>query len=222
MKCILFGGTGQVGRAVADSLIQSGICSQLTMLVRRNIEELDKEPKIRQIIVDTDSDDFEKAVRKAAEGHDAAVCCVGIGSGTYKMKEEELIRVEAGLTGSFAGGCRAAGIEIFELLTAFGISEKSAGSVNRYMRAIGKKYTAVLDEGFPKLAVFRPGMIVGNKNTPNWMTYFTALIPDRWGLGNIHKNEIAGAFAAHLEKRAGEQKDPVVFYGNFEMKQLIR
>ncbi|MDH5655659.1 MAG: hypothetical protein OEZ34_07110, partial [Spirochaetia bacterium] len=134
---------------------------------------------------------------------------------------EQMMEVEVRMTGKYARGCRAAGIEIFELLTAFGASEKSASSKNKYLRVLGKKYRTVLDVGFPGLAVFRPGMIVGNKHTPHWMTFFTALIPDSLGIGNIRQEEIGRAFAAHLEKIAPTQTEPVIVYGNKEMKQLI-
>ena len=86
---------------------------------------------------------------------------------------------------------------------------------------LGKKYRTVLEAGFNKLAVFKPGVIVGNAHTPHWMTYFTRLVPDSFGWGNIHQEEVARAFVAHLEKEADLQKEPVVAYGNKEMKRLI-
>jgi hypothetical protein len=42
------------------------------------------------------------------------------------------------------------------------------------------------------------------------------------GWGNIHQNEIAKAFVAHLEKGLDLQRGPVVSYGNKEMKLLIK
>ena len=220
MNIILFGGTGEVGQEVARELINSSFCSSLTMIGRRSLDTLNH-PKVTQIIVDPGSADFENSVAKIAKGHDAGICCIGIGSGTYKLTEEQMAEVEVGMTGKFARGCKAAGIEIFELLTAVGINESTANSRLKYTRVIGKKYKIVLDTGFKKLAVFKPGMIVGNKHTPKWMTFFTAIIPDFLGWGNIHKKEIARAFVAHLEKKATEQTETVVSYENKDMKQLI-
>ena len=65
-------------------------------------------------------------------------------------------------------------------------------------------------------------MIFGNAHTPNWITLFTGLIPDALGWGNIRQDELSRAFVAHLEKRAAVQREPVVSYGNKEMKELIR
>jgi uncharacterized protein YbjT (DUF2867 family) len=221
MKCIIFGGSGEVGGAVARELLRSNVCSQLTMIGRRKVASLQNEAKVRQFAVDTNSPDFEEIVKEIAQGHDAGISCIGIGSGTASMSEEQMMAVEVTMVGYFARGCKAAGIEIFELLTAVGVKEARADSRIKYFRVLGKKYRTVLEAGFNKLAVFKPGVIVGNAHTPHWMTYFTRLVPDSFGWGNIHQEEVARAFVAHLEKEADLQKEPVVAYGNKEMKRLI-
>lgn len=222
MKCLLFGGSGEVGGAVARELIKSDACSQLTMLGRRAVPALQGKAKVEQIVVDTSATDFEEVVKEKARGHDVAISCIGIGSGTMSMTEEQMMEIEVNMLGKYARGCKAAGIEIFELLTAVGVKETYADSRIKAFRVIGKKYKTVLDVGFEKLAVFKPGMIVGNAHTPGWLTVFTGLIPDSLGWGNIRQDEVARAFLAHLEKRVAVQHDPVVSYGNKEMKWLIR
>jgi NAD(P)-dependent dehydrogenase (short-subunit alcohol dehydrogenase family) len=222
MRCILFGGSGEVGGAVARALVRSGACSRLTMLGRRAVPDMQGEAKVEQLVVDTSLSDFEEVVKEKARGHDVAISCIGIGSGTLSMSEEELMHVEVNLLGKYARGCKSAGVEIFELLTAVGINEASANSRIKGVRVMGKKYETVLDVGFQKLAVFKPGVIVGNAHTPRWMTPFTRVIPDTFGWGNIGQDELARAFVAHLEKRVVAQTDLVVSYGNKEMKSLIR
>jgi uncharacterized protein YbjT (DUF2867 family) len=222
MKCILFGGSGEVGGAVARELIKSEACSQLTLLVRRTIATMEDEAKVSQFVVDTNAADFEEVVQEKARDHDVAISCIGIGAGTTSMTEAQMQEVEVNLVGRFARGCKASGIEIFELLTAVGVNERSADSRIKYFRLLGKKLNTVLEVGFEKLAVFKPGTIVGNAHTPNWVTPFTGLIPDALGLGNIRQDEVARAFVAHLEKRVASQNDPVVYYGNKEMKWLIQ
>lgn len=222
MRCILFGGSGEVGGAVARALVKSDVCSQLTLLGRRVVSDMQDDAKVDQVVVDTSAPDFEDVVKETARGHEVAISCIGIGSGTLSMSEEQMMEIEVNIMGKYARGCKAAGIEIFELLTAVGISESSAESWIKGVRVMGKKYKTVLDVGFEKLAVFKPGMIVGNAHTPRWMTPLTGLVPDSFGWGNIEQDEIAQAFVAHLEKRVGVQTDPVVSYGNKEMKALIR
>jgi len=171
--------------------------------------------------VDTSSPDFEEIVKEIAKGHDIAISCIGIGSGTTFMSEEQMIEVEVNMLGKYARGCKVAGIEVFELLTAVGINEAHAGSRIKGFRVMGKKYKEVLEVGFEKLAVFKPGMIVGNAHTPKWLTVLTSVIPDSIGWGNIRQEEVAQAFVAHLEKRVAMQNESVVSYGNREMKLLI-
>jgi len=221
MKCILFGGSGEVGGAVASELIKSEVCSRLTLLGRRAVSPLQDEAKVDQIVVDTSAADFEQVVKDKAQGHDVAISCIGIGSGTLSMSEAQMMEVEVHMLGKYARACKAAGIEIFELLTAVGIKETSADSRIKAIRVVGKKYKTVLEVGFEKLAVFKPGMIVGNAHTPRWATLITSLIPDSVGWGNIRQDQVARAFVAHLEKRVASQTESVVSYGNKEMKQLI-
>ena len=217
MRCMLFGGSGQVGGAVARALVESDACEELALLGRREMAGFESEPKVRQVVVDTTANNFEHIVAEVAQGYDVGICCIGVGSGTRSMTEAEMAAVEVELTGAFARGCKVAGVENFELLTAVGADERSVRSPIKYTRVIGKKFVAVRDVGFEKLAVFRPGMIVGNKHTPHWATYFTAWIPDALGWGNIQQDQIGRAFAGHLERALVTQQAPVVFYDNKEM-----
>lgn len=221
MKCIIFGGSGEVGGAVARELLKSNVCTKLTMLGRKTVASMQDEAKVEQVVVDTSSSDFEDIVKKIGQGHNVAISCIGIGSGSFSMSEEQMLEVEVNMLNKYARGCKAAGIEIFELLTAVGVKETSATSRIKGLRVMGKKYKTVLEVGFEKLAVFKPGMIVGNAHTPQWLTVITRFIPDSIGWGNIHQNEVAQAFVAHLEKKVFYQNQPVVSYGNKEMKMLL-
>ena len=221
MKCILFGGSGEVGGAVARKLLKSDVCYQLTMIGRQTVAAMQDEAKVEQFVVDTSSPKFEEIVKEIAQDHDVAISCIGIGSGTALMSEEQMIEVEVKMLGKYARGCKAAGIEVFELLTAVGVHEANATSRIKAFRVMGKKYKAVLEVGFDKLAVFKPGMIVDNVHTPRWLTVLTHFIPDSIGWGNIRQDDVARAFVTHLEKRVACQNQSVVSYGNKEMKQLL-
>lgn len=221
MKCILFGGSGEVGGAVARKLLKSDVCYQLTMIGRQTVAAMQDEAKVEQFVVDTSSPKFEEIVKEIAQDHDVAISCIGIGSGTALMSEEQMIEVEVKMLGKYARGCKAAGIEVFELLTAVGVNEANATSRIKAFRVMGKKYKAVLEVGFDKLAVFKPGMIVDNVHTPRWLTVLTHFIPDSIGWGNIRQDDVARAFVTHLEKRVACQNQSVVSYGNKEMKQLL-
>lgn len=221
VKCILLGGTGQVGGAVARALIASDVCERLTLVGRRAASDFKDAAKVEQVVLDTSAADFEDQVRETAHGHQVGISCVGVGSGSASMSEEALMAIEVRLPTKFARGCKAAGIEAFELLTAVGDHEKPDSSMFKYSRVMGHKQKAVVEVGFAKLAIFKPGTIVGNVHTPGWVTPLMGLIPDSLGWGNIHIDDLAGAFVAHLESRLASQGEPVVSYGNKEMKQMI-
>jgi uncharacterized protein YbjT (DUF2867 family) len=220
MKIILLGGSGQNGGAVTRELLESGFCTHLTLVTRRHLDAFDGRPSVTQVVLNTASAAFEQAVSEAAAGHDAAICCVGIGSGTLMMSVEQIMEVEVRLVGRFARGCRKAGIDVLCALTAVGSSTSQAASRLPQVRAIGLKHQTLVEAGFGKLAIFQPGMIVGNAHTPRWLTPFTRFIPDALGWGNIHINVLAKAFVAHLQTEARTQSAPVVCYGNREMKRL--
>ncbi|MBT3300294.1 MAG: NAD(P)H-binding protein [Candidatus Marinimicrobia bacterium] len=221
MNCILFGGSGEVGGAVSRELIQSDVCTKLTLLGRKSVASMQYETKVEQVVIDTSSPNLEELVKATAEGCDIAISCIGIGSGTAFMSEEKMLEIEVNMLGKYARGCKAAGIDIFELLTAVGVNENSATSRIKALRVMGKKHKTVLEVGFEKLAIFKPGMIVGNSHTPKWLTVLTSVIPNSIGWGNIRQEDVAKAFVAHLEKRVALQNKSVVSYENKEMKLLI-
>jgi len=221
MNCILFGGSGEVGGVVSRELIQSDVCTKLTLLGRKSVASMQNETKVEQVVIDTSSPNLEELVKDIAQGHDIAISCIGIGSGTAFMSEEKMFEIEVNMLGKYARGCKAAGIEIFELLTAVGVNENSAVSKIKALRVMGKKHKTVLEVGFKNLAIFKPGMIVGNAHTPKWLTVLTSVIPNSIGWGNIRQEDVAKAFVAHLEKRDSFQNKSVVSYENKDMKLLI-
>src|SRR5260370_34060985 len=91
------------------------------------------------------------------------VSCVGVGSGSRKWSDEELIKLEVGIVGAFARGCKGGGVTNFGLLTAAGTSSKSK---IRYARVMRLKEEAMQQIGFSRLAIFRPGSIRCNEHTP--------------------------------------------------------
>lgn len=139
MNCILFGGSGEVGGAVSRELIQSDVCTKLTLLGRKSVASMQYETKVEQVVIDTSSPNLEELVKATAEGCDIAISCIGIGSGTAFMSEEKMLEIEVNMLGKYARGCKAAGIDIFELLTAVGVNENSATSRIKALRVMGKK-----------------------------------------------------------------------------------
>jgi uncharacterized protein YbjT (DUF2867 family) len=212
---IILGGTGQVGGAAVAELLAIPECREVVMVTRKPIEA---RSRVRNVVLDTGAADF--AVRTTAlarevlsQGPASAVSCVGVGSGSMRWSEEELQRLEVGVVGAFARGCHDAGIVQFCLLSAAGSGTRSR---IRYARVMGMKEETLRSVGFTRLAIFRPGIIVGNAHTPTWVGWFGSLVPGPFG--NIDQRILGRSIAAEIAMHSDEAGE--VSRENAAMKKL--
>ena len=212
---IILGGTGQVGGAAVAELLAIPECREVVMVTRKPTAA---RSRVRNVVLDTGAADFTERTASLArevlsQGPASAVSCVGVGSGSRQWSEEELQRLELGVVGAFARGCRVAGITQFCLLSAVG---STAHSRFRYVRVMGMKEDTVRNIGFTRLAIFRPGIIVGNAHTPAWVGWLGRLVPGPFG--NIDQRILGRSIAAEIalhSRDAGE-----VIRENAAMKKL--
>src|ERR1700683_3466910 len=214
-SAIILGGTGQVGGAAVAELLAIPECREVVMVTRKAVAA---RARVRNVVLDTGAADF--ATRSASlarevlsQGPASAVSCVGVGAGSARWSEEELQRLEVGVVGAFARGCHDAGIAQFCLLSAVG---STARSRIRYARVMGMKEDTMRSIGFTRLAIFRPGIIVGNAHTPAWTSWLGSLVPGPFG--NIDQKVLARSIAAEIAihgREAGE-----VTRENAAMKKL--
>ena len=72
----------------------------------------------------------------------------------------------------------------------------------KYGKIIGEKEKAVESVKFDFLGVYRPGVILGNSNTPGVLGYVMPLV--HWAMPSkyhsIHKNDLARAMVAQSEQ----------------------
>src|SRR6201996_234051 len=212
---IILGGTGQVGGATVAELLATSECREVVMVTRKPIAA---RSRVRNVVFDTGAAEFaERTAALAREvlshGPASAVSCVGVGSGSARWSEEELKRLELGVVGAFARGCRDAGIAQFCLLSAVG---STAHSRFRYVRVMGMKEDNVRSIGFTRLAVFRPGIIVGNAHTPVWTAWLGRLVPGPFG--NIDQRILGRSIAAEIALHSQDVGE--VVRENAAMKQL--
>jgi uncharacterized protein YbjT (DUF2867 family) len=201
---IILGGTGQVGGAVVAELLAIPDCREVVMVTRKPIAP---RSRMRNVVLDTGTADFAERTTELArevlsQGPASGVSCVGVGSGSARWSEEELKQLELGIVGAFARGCHDAGIAQFCLLSAAG---SSARSRFRYARVMGMKEDTVRTIGFTRLAIFRPGIIIGNAHTPAWVGWLGSLAPGRFG--NIDQRILGRSIAAEIalhSRDAGE------------------
>ena len=218
-RVIVIGGTGQVGSAVVQALLAESACREVVMVTRKSAVVADP-ARLRNVVMDTGAADFEMRVADLARevlargDRVSAASCVGVGSGSAKWTEDQLKQLEIGVVGAFARGVRQAGVAQFCLLSAVGAN---ADSRTKYVRIMGLKEAAVQAVNCPRLAIFRPGIIVGNAHTPPWISWLGKLVPGPWG--NIEQRDIGKAFVAEIAKKAAETG--VAFYDNQEMRKSI-
>jgi uncharacterized protein YbjT (DUF2867 family) len=212
---MILGGTGQVGGSAVAELLTIPECREVVMVTRKPIAA---QVRVRNVVLDTGTADFAERIAVLArdvlrQGPLSAVSCVGVGSGSMRWSEEELQRLELGVVGGFARGCHAAGIGQFCLLSAAGSTSRSRF---RYSRVMGMKEDNVRSIGFTRLAIFRPGIIVGNAHTPAWAGWLGRLVPGPFG--NIDQQVLGRSIAAEIalhNREAGE-----VIRDNAAMKKL--
>ena len=201
---IILGGTGQVGGATVTELLAIPECREVVMITRKPIAP---RSRVRNVVLDTGAAGFAERTTALArevlgQGPASAVSCAGVGSGSMRWSEEELKRLELGVVGAFARGCHDAGIAQFCLLSAVG---STARSRFRYVRVMGMKEDTLRSIGFNRLAIFRPGVIVGNAHTPAWTAWLGSLVPGRFG--NIDQQILGRSIAAEIalhSREAGE------------------
>jgi uncharacterized protein YbjT (DUF2867 family) len=212
---LILGGTGQVGGAAVAELLATSECREVVMVTRKPIAP---RSRVRNVVLDTAAQDF--AGRTAAlarevlsQGPASAVSCVGVGSGSARWSEEELKRLEVGVVGAFARGCHDAGIDQFCLLSAAGSSPRSR---IRYARIMGMKEDTVRSIGFTRLAIFRPGIIVGNAHTPAWVGWLGSLVPGPFG--SIDQRILGRSIAAEIALHSRDSGEAI--RENASMKKL--
>jgi uncharacterized protein YbjT (DUF2867 family) len=212
---MIVGGTGQVGGAAVEELLAIPECREVVMVTRKPIAA---RSRVRNVGLDTGAADFAERIAGLArevlsQGPVSAVSCVGVGSGSKRWSEEDLKRLELGVVGAFARGCHDAGIAQFCLLSAVG---STARSRVRYVRVMGMKEDTVRNIGFTRLAIFRPGIIVGNAHTPAWVGLLGSLVPGRFG--NIDQRILGRSIAAEIALHSQEAGE--VIRENSAMKKL--
>jgi uncharacterized protein YbjT (DUF2867 family) len=213
---VILGGTGQVGGAVVAELLAIPECREVVMVTRKPIAA---RSRVRNVVLDTGAPDFADRIailgrEMLMQGPVSAVSCAGVGSGSMRWSEEELRRLELGVVGAFARSCHDAGIAQFCLLSAVG---STARSRFRYVRVMGMKEDTVRAIGFARLAIFRPGIIVGNAHTPAWIGWVGRLVPGSYG--NIDQQILGRSIAAEIALHSREVGE--VIRENAAMKELV-
>jgi uncharacterized protein YbjT (DUF2867 family) len=156
LKVVMIGATGAVGGELVKTLLRQPALQRLSLLGRRPVAGL-AHPAVHQHTVDVLQPDSYRAV---LDGHDTAVCTLGVGQPS-QMSFEEFVRIDRDSVLALAGACRAAGVRHFELLGSVGAN---ASSRSAYLRTKGELVEGLKALGFERLSLCQPSMILTPTN----------------------------------------------------------
>jgi len=162
---LVLGASGETGKEVVRQLVGSDGYSQVNIVTRRQLDFPKDEPgynKISQKIVDFDQ--LEQS-SSAFAGVDAAFCCLG--TTRAAAGAEGFVKVDHDYVLHSAKILHTNNCSDFHLLTSKG-SNKDSWFL--YPSTKGKVEAAVADVGFPRLTIYRPGLLLCERpNRPRRM-----------------------------------------------------
>ena len=195
-SAMVLGATGNVGGRIAQLLIQNPLCKKLLLVTRRKTGAF-ADPKVTELVVNMDR--LEEEVTPHAQGVDIALAAFGVGKGTAKMPDDEVRKIEIAYPLAFCRAARAGGARVCGVMTAAGADPESR---MKYVRFIGEKEQAARSVPFDFLGLYRPGVILGNSNTPGVLGSVMPLL--HWAMPakyrSIHKNDLARAMVSQSEQ----------------------
>ena len=195
-SAIVLGATGNVGGRIVHLLIKNPLCKKVLVVTRRKTNVF-ADPKVSEAIVTMDR--LEEEVAPHAQAVDIALAAFGVGKGSAKMPEQEVRKIEISYPQAFCRAAKAGGARVCGVMTAAGANHKSGMT---YLKIIGEKEQAVESVKFDFLGLYRPGVILGNSNTPGILGYVMPLL--HWAMPSkyhsIHKNDLARAMVAQSEQ----------------------
>jgi uncharacterized protein YbjT (DUF2867 family) len=155
-RAIVIGATGAVGSALVKELLSSPRCSLVQVVARRPVHvagQAATDGKLANRIIDFER--LETEVDELAKDSDAAFCTMGVGQPS-KVSREELWKVDVEYAFAFARACRHAGVKHFSILGALGANARSR---LYYFHVKGTIEERLKTLGFPRLSLFRPGLL---------------------------------------------------------------
>lgn len=195
-RAIVLGATGNVGGRIVRLLTDSPTCKQVVVVTRRKTDAF-ASPKVTEVVVDMDR--LEEEVAPHAKGVDVAFAAFGVGKGSAKMADDEVRKIEVRYPEAFCRAAKKGGARVCALMTAAGADPDAR---MKYLKIIGEKEKAAEALGFDFLGLYRPGVILGNSNTPGILGVAMPLV--HWAMPakyhSVHKNDLARAMVAQSEE----------------------
>ena len=161
---VIVGASGMVGGCALRYALDSPAVESVTSIARRNLGI--SHPKLKEVL----HQDFMdcSALANTLSGHDAAIYCLGVYTGS--VSDAELRRITVDFTMEFARVLRSSSPDAtFSFLSGSG-ADPTGRSRMAFARYKGEAEKALLAAGFPRVYIFRPAYIypVEPRKEPNF------------------------------------------------------
>jgi len=224
LKACVLGGTGATGKALVKELVEDRAhFSRVTAIVRRVI---DKPEEYWHLKAEDIKDRFEqkqvdfdnlKDHAKDFEGFDVGFCCLG----TTKSKAgsaEAFRKVDFDYVVESARLLKAGGTKHYNLMTSQG---SNPDSWFLYPQTKGQAEEECKKMGFPRLSIYRPGLLLTEREESRPLEYVFQAIYPNFLLPQVAKATSVEAVARSM--RLASIREPlseVEVYGNAEVRQF--
>ncbi len=219
MKVLITGATGMVGRSVLIECLEDNSVEKVYLLSRKSIEF--QHPKIVEILIS----DFENLIKADFQdiSLDACFHCMGISSVgqseaafskvTYeatKVLVDVMFEVNPGMVVTYVSGV--------------GTDTSEKGKV-MWARVKGKTENYILNKGFKKSYMFRPGMILpekGIKSRTFLYQFFYVILRPFFPLFRLSKNVTTTTKLGKSMIRLVSIDYPSVFIDNRDINEIVK
>jgi uncharacterized protein YbjT (DUF2867 family) len=187
----VIGSTGLIGSYLTNKLLEEEYFDKVRIIVRRAVER--SHPRLEVSIINFE-DSF--AFRKAIEGSIAVFSAIGTTQKKVKGDEAAYRKIDFDITVNAARFAKETGCPMFLFVSSVGAD---ANARNFYLKLKGEIEDAVIKTGPPSICIFRPSMLMGDRNESRigesigkvLMKTFTFLIPAKYKI--IHAENVARA-----------------------------
>ena len=216
LKGLILGATGAIGRELVIELVKSPNWSEVTVLVRRKLEEWDQftdaEKQKLKVILDDNLDRLSEPAKWDLQGYSSVFCCLGSRVGQGK---ETFIKVDR--TYPIEGGKLANHFNIphYSLVTGGGANKKSWFL---YLKTKGEAEEGLKELKLPQLSILRPALLLNRRNDDRLGEKIASYIPL---ISSIKVKDVAKAqrVEAELQHRTpNDQK--IITYNNKQCHYL--
>lgn len=153
---VVIGASGLIGNNLVRELLREDVFKKVRVLVRREINII--HPKLQQEIVDFN--DINDYTGKFGFG-DVIFCCIGTTQKKVKGNKEVYTRIDFDIPVNAARMGIVNQFKKFLIVSSIGANENS---INFYLKLKGKTENALQQFPFESLSIFRPSILLGDRN----------------------------------------------------------